>query len=49
MIKVTLKDGKVLEVENGKTILEVAKQNKRRISKNGNMWRSKWKSRRFKI
>ena len=26
MIKVTLKDGKVLEVEKGKTILEVAKQ-----------------------
>lgn len=26
MIKVTLKDGKVLEVEEGKTVLEVAKQ-----------------------
>ena len=26
MVKVTLKDGKVLEVEKGKTILEVAKQ-----------------------
>ena len=26
MIKVTLKDGKVLEVEKGKTILEVAKK-----------------------
>ena len=26
MIKVTLKDGKILEVEKGKTILEIAKQ-----------------------
>ena len=43
MIKVELKDGSKLEVEEGKSILEIAKQISEGLAR-----KSRWRSKRFK-
>lgn len=48
MLKIKLKDNSELEVEEGLSVIEIAKKNKRRISKSSNMCRNRWRSCRLK-